>query len=136
MPVPLEKMLEEFTPEERARIDRNAADIVAQNRTLAQLRKSLNLTQAELAKALKTTQANVAQIEGKKDVMVSTLARMVKAMGGSLQLTVNVPGHEPVALKIGTAKGEPAIKPVRKRRYGTRVITGSAHAGGQSRRRA
>jgi hypothetical protein len=41
-----------FSPAERAEIERGAAEIVAQNRALRALRKSLGVTQNQLAEAL------------------------------------------------------------------------------------
>jgi transcriptional regulator with XRE-family HTH domain len=126
MPVPLSKMMETLSPKEREEVQRGAQEIIAQSRSLAEVRKALRLTQDDLAKALKTTQSNVAQIERKKDVMVSTLARVVKAMGGRLQLTVALPGKPPVALQLGETKGELALKKREKRRRTTAVTTGGA----------
>jgi DNA-binding transcriptional regulator YiaG len=44
-----------FSPAERAEIERGAAEIVAQNRALRALRKSLGVTQNQLAEALETS---------------------------------------------------------------------------------
>src|SRR4051812_47384488 len=101
MAIAFDKIKERFTNEERTRIDRDASEIVAQNRSIAELRKALNLSQDDVAKALKTTQSNVAQIEHKKDVMVSTVVRMVEALGGKLELRAVLPGREPVPLRLG-----------------------------------
>ena len=116
MPVPLSEMMARFSPEDRAEIERHAQALIAEHRSLAQIRKALKLTQADVAKALKTSQANIAQIEGKKDVLVSTLARVVKAMGGELELVVTIPNRGRMVLEIGKMKGEPVVRPKRKKK--------------------
>jgi transcriptional regulator with XRE-family HTH domain len=110
MAIPLSAVMAELSPERRAEIDRHAQALIAEHRSLVQIRKALGLTQADIAKSIKTSQANVAQIEGKKDLLVSTLARVVKAMGGELDLVVTIPNHGRTILRIGKAKGEPALK--------------------------
>jgi transcriptional regulator with XRE-family HTH domain len=125
MPVPLSEMMEKLPPERRAKIERHAQALIAEHRSIAQIRKALKLTQTDVAKALKTSQANVAQIEGKKDVLVSTLARVVKAMGGELELVVTIPNRGRAVLEIGKAKGEPVVRPKRKKKPRTAVTTGS-----------
>ena len=100
MPVPWEEVMVVFSPAERAEIERGAAEIVAQNRALRALRKSLGVTQNQLAEALETSQANVARIESKGDLMVSTVARVVEALGGRLRMVVEMPGRPATALNL------------------------------------
>lgn len=110
MAVPFEEILQEFSPERRARIDRKAQRMHTQSRTLAGLRKALGVSQRRLADALETSQSNVAQIESKADVMVSTVARIVGALGGKLHLMVTLPDRDPVALAIGGVPDEPSLE--------------------------
>lgn len=126
MPVTLAEIKGSFTPEEQAQIDRSAQELVANNRSLAELRRLLGITQAEVAQALKTTQGNVAQIEGKKDVMVSTLARVVQALGGGLELRVVLPGRRSVTLDMAQNAG--AVKLKKPRRSKTVVSSGARKA--------
>ncbi len=100
MPVSLEAMLQEQSPEIREQIERDALAIVAESRTLAQLRKDAGLTQEQVAEALETTQANLAQIERKDDVLVSTVSRVVQAMGGRLRLMADLPGRGLVEVNL------------------------------------
>jgi hypothetical protein len=110
MAVPFEEIMQGFSPERRARIERRAETMLTQNRTLAGLRKTLGVTQRRLADALETSQSNVAQIEGKTDVMVSTVARVVDALGGKLHLVVTLSGRDAVALRIGGGPDEPQLE--------------------------
>ena len=66
--------------------------------------------------------ANVAQIEAKRDVMVSTLARVVQALGGGLELRVVLPGRRSVTLDMAQNAGTVKLK--RSRRPKTVVPTG------------
>lgn len=125
----LTEVLQGFSPDERARVERNARALVADSQTLAQVRKALRLTQEDLAKAMATTQSNVAQIERKDDILVSTLSRVVKALGGELDLVVKLPHHGSVTLKIGASReGHSTLKQPRVRKRATRLITGADRA--------
>lgn len=110
MAIPFEEILAEFSSEERAEIDRQVERMLTQSRTLAGLRKTLGVSQRRLADALETSQSNVAQIEGKADVMVSTVARVVGALGGRLHLVVTLPGRDPIALVVGGGPDEPSLE--------------------------
>lgn len=101
MSITLEDILREFTPQQRAEIDRDARKIVLQNQTIAQLRVGLNLTQAQFAKALSVSQASVAEMEGRDDMMVSTVGRIVRAMGGEIEIVAKLPNKALVALRLG-----------------------------------
>jgi transcriptional regulator with XRE-family HTH domain len=110
MPVPAADVLAKFSPEDRAEIERHAERLIAEYRSLAQIRKALGLTQKAVADALDTSQANVAQIERTPDALVSTLERIVRAMGGELELVASIPGHGRVKLRLGRANGQPRLR--------------------------
>jgi DNA-binding transcriptional regulator YiaG len=114
MPVSLDEMMAEMPAEARAEIEAGSVAIVMQNRTLRDLRESLGMTQGEFAAALETSQANVSKLESRTDVKVSTIARAVAALGGSLQMVVNLPGRPPATLDVGTPDSEtPRRRPMR-----------------------
>lgn len=69
---------------------------------LSQLRKAHPLTQTTLARHLGVAQAEVFRIEHQTDMLASTLAIYVEAMGGELSLLVRFPDQEPVELEIDT----------------------------------
>lgn len=106
MPVTLENMLAEFSPKQRAEIARGGREIALQNRTIAQLRKDMNLTQAQVAKALSVTQASVAEMEARDDMMVSTVGRIVSAMGGEVELVAKLPNKGVFAIRLGRTAGQ------------------------------
>jgi transcriptional regulator with XRE-family HTH domain len=59
--------------------------------SLYRLREQRGLTQGDVAKAPEVTQGNVSRVENAADLYVSTLARYVQALGGSLELTAVFP---------------------------------------------
>ena len=102
MAVSLADVLNELSPDDRDEVERGAQDLVIESRTLRALRKALGVTQDQLADALETTQGNVAQIESKRDVMVSTVTRIVNALGGDLHLIATFPGQaNPIRVSLG-----------------------------------
>jgi transcriptional regulator with XRE-family HTH domain len=56
---------------------------------LRQVRERAKLTQRELATKLGVTQSAVAKIEGRDDVLLSTLIAYVKAAGGRYEIEVD-----------------------------------------------
>jgi DNA-binding Xre family transcriptional regulator len=58
---------------------------------LAELRQSRGLSQAELAERVGVKQANISRIEGRDDLKVSTLAKVVEAMGATLSIRARFP---------------------------------------------
>jgi DNA-binding Xre family transcriptional regulator len=58
---------------------------------LAELRQIRGLSQGELAERAGVGQANISRIENRGDVLVSTLTKIVAAMGASLSIRVRFP---------------------------------------------
>jgi DNA-binding transcriptional regulator YiaG len=81
---------EKMSPEARARSDVKARKMLAEIE-LTELRERLQLTQVDLAKRMKITQSSVSNLEKRRDVMVSTLRRLIKAMGGELEIRAIFP---------------------------------------------
>lgn len=67
---------------------------------LGALRQALGLTQVELAKRLEVTQGNVAQIEKRGDLLVSTLASYLHAVGGEVRIVVQFPGGHAIEVEL------------------------------------
>lgn len=61
------------------------------NGALSSVRHSRHLMQQELAERMDTSQAQIAQIEGKSDMLLSTLRRYVNGLGGELDLVARFP---------------------------------------------
>src|SRR5690554_3168729 len=95
----LQDKLASLGPARRGKIEAEADRLHTEYLTLQELRKARQLTQVKLAEALGVQQATVAKYERQSDLLLSTLASYVHAMGGSLKLTVEFPGKAPVALE-------------------------------------
>lgn len=89
---------DEIYPNTKAAYDRVVELVLSDGRTepaaavrIADLRRFRNLSQAEVAQRAGIKQAAVARIEGRDDIRLSTLRRIVAAMGGSLKMRVDFP---------------------------------------------
>ena len=60
-------------------------------RLLSRLRERIGLTQGQLAIRLGVSQATISGIERRRDVQLSTLERVIKALGGSLEISGTFP---------------------------------------------
>jgi transcriptional regulator with XRE-family HTH domain len=78
------------SPEERAAI-RAAARAELERIGFGALRKAQQQTQVELARTLGLPQASISDIENRSDLLLSTLARYIRALGGELQLNAVFP---------------------------------------------
>ena len=78
------------SPEERERIKREAIDEF-DRMGFASLRKARQQTQAELADKLGIDQASVSAIENRSDLLLSTLAKYVRALGGDVEIRAVFP---------------------------------------------
>jgi transcriptional regulator with XRE-family HTH domain len=99
MTVPLKKVLARMPPERRARVEAEARRMIAEELTLRDLRKALQLTQERLAKRLGVKQESISNIEKRSDLLLSTLQAYVAALGGDLRLLVTFPDRPPITLK-------------------------------------
>ena len=83
-------LFEKLSPERRARIDAKVREMKAEM-LLSELRKLSELTQAEVAKSLGISQPEISRLEGEEDMQISTLAKLVRALGGELEISVKLP---------------------------------------------
>jgi len=58
---------------------------------LAEVRRLVGLTQEELAKKLGIKQPTLSRLESQDDMQVSTLRRLIEALGGTLEIVVHLP---------------------------------------------
>ena len=98
MALDLDDVLAGLDPERRRKIEDRAAELIAEEMTLRDLRTARQLTQAALARKLGITQDGVSRLEQRRDLLLSTLRRTVEAMGGSLALIARFPDRPPVDL--------------------------------------
>lgn len=94
----LQEKLEALPVSRRKKIEKRAAQLIAEEMTLRELRKARAITQETLAKELGVKQEQVSRIEKRTDLHISTLRRTVEAMGGQLIMTAQFPDGAPVRL--------------------------------------
>jgi DNA-binding XRE family transcriptional regulator len=97
-PTTVDEIIRGLSPARRKRVEARAADLIAEEMTLRELRKARKLTQVRMAKKLGITQDSVSRLEQRSDLLLSTLRKTVEAMGGSLSLVAEFPDRAPVLL--------------------------------------
>ena len=115
MAVNVNDKIRKLRPAQRKKVEARAAQLIAEEMTLRELRKARKLTQVRIAKALGITQDSVSRLEKRSDLLLSTLRKTVEAMGGNLSLVAEFPDREPVVLS-GLAEDDPPPKPAGRKR--------------------
>lgn len=106
MAVNIEDKIKKLSAARRNKVESRVAELLAEEMTLRDLRKARKLTQVLLAKQLRITQDSVSRLEQRSDLLLSTLRKTVKAMGGDLSLVAEFPDRAPVVLS-GIAEDDP-----------------------------
>ena len=94
----LDDVIARLPAKQRGAVERRATDLIAEEMSLRELRRALELTQADVANALDKGQHEISRIEHRGDMLLSTLARLVQAMGGELELVCRFRNRAPVRL--------------------------------------
>jgi hypothetical protein len=107
----LDDVIAALPPERRAKVEARAAELLAEEATLRDLRRTMKHTQSALARKLRIKQENVSRIEKRADLLISTLDQYVGALGGKLRFFAEFPDRPPIRIrgigiraKSGTAK--------------------------------
>lgn len=82
-----------MSPASQARAAGKAEKLSAEM-DLAELRQLRQMSQLKLGRSLKVGQAAIAKMEKRADVYVSTLRRVIEAMGGQLRIVARFQGHD------------------------------------------
>jgi DNA-binding transcriptional regulator YiaG len=90
-----------MAPERRTR-NSIAAQQILQEIALAELRQTKQVTQAELADRLGVNQAAVSKLERRADMHLSTLANVIEALGGKLELRAEFPDGDEYVVALAT----------------------------------
>ena len=98
MSITLDDKIKKLSAARRKKVEARATQLIAQEMSLRDLRKALSLTQERLAERLKVSQDRISRMERRTDLLISTLRRHVKALGGNLSLVAEFPDREPVIL--------------------------------------
>ena len=114
MPITLKDKINQLSPAQRKKVEARAAELIAEEMTLRELRHARKLTQVKMAKTLGVTQDSVSRLEKRSNLLLSTLRKTVEAMGGNLSLVAEFPDRAPVILS-GIAEADPRPKPISRR---------------------
>jgi hypothetical protein len=112
--IPADEVLGRFPPARQAQINLRAAQLIAEEVGLSELRKAKRITQEQIAKKIGGRQVYVSRFEKRSDVKLSKLREYVEALGGDLQLLVTFPDNSSAYSLTGL--GAPRASP--GRRYG------------------
>jgi DNA-binding XRE family transcriptional regulator len=82
----LDDYLAKLPKSQQQAIAERAAELVAEEATLRQLREARERSQEEMAKKLHINQAAVSKLERRTDMYLSTLRSYIEAMGGRLEI--------------------------------------------------
>lgn len=77
-------------PERVARVKARAKEMMAEM-LLAEIRQEAGLTQEKLAEALEIKQPSLSKLESQTDMQISTLRRIIHALGGELEIVAHLP---------------------------------------------
>ena len=119
----------QLPPARREKIEARARELIAEEMTMRELRKACEMTQSQIGTVLGIGQEHVSRIEQRADILLSTLASYVTAMGGNLKLIVEFPGRRPVELKDFSdlfSRGSAPARSRRKRKEGKKEAGAAA----------
>ena len=120
MPTNVDDIIRKLSPTQRKRVEARAAQLIAEETTLRELRHARKLTQVRMAKALGITQDSISRLEKRSDLLLSTLRKTVQAMGGNLSLVAEFPDRAPVVLAGIAEQPTPMPSDPQARRAGSK----------------
>jgi transcriptional regulator with XRE-family HTH domain len=96
---PLNEKIAELPAARREKVEARAAELIAEEMSLRDLRRAMGKTQAKVAADLGVGQDSVARYEQRTDMLISTLSEFIHKVGGTLELTARFPNRIPVKIK-------------------------------------
>ncbi len=98
VPTNVDDLIQKLSPAQRKKVEARAAELIAEEMTLRELRHARKLTQVKMAKKLGVSQDSISRLEKRSDLLLSTLRKTIEAMGGHLSLVAEFPDRSPVVL--------------------------------------
>ncbi|MGY8827222.1 MAG: XRE family transcriptional regulator [Candidatus Latescibacterota bacterium] len=96
-------LLDRLPPDRLENIENRSQGMLLEM-ALQEIRQKRQLTQQQLASDLDLNQAAISKMENQSDIHVSTLRKIVTAMGGHLKLVVQFPDEEIVINQFYSSK--------------------------------
>ena len=97
----LKELKEEMSPERREKNETRAQALLI-NMALQELRQTRQLTQQDLANILDVNQAALSKMEHQSDMRISTLRKLLSAMGGNLKIVAEFPDGDVIVDQFRT----------------------------------
>ncbi len=82
-----------MSPERLGRAKGRAREMMAEM-LISEIRKEVGLTQEDLARTLDIKQPSLSKLEAQNDMQISTLRRIIRALGGELELIAHLPSGD------------------------------------------
>ncbi len=106
--IPADAVLARFAPARQAKINLRAAQLIAEEVGLSDLRKAKRMTQEQIANKIGGRQVYISRFEKRSDVKLSKLREYVEALGGELDLLVTFPDRSAYRLaRLGKPRPSP-----------------------------
>jgi hypothetical protein len=119
--IPADQVLGRLPAGRQARIRLRAAQLIAEEIGLSELRKVKRVTQEQLAKRVGGRQVYISRFEKRSDVRLSKLREYVEALGGDLELVVTFPDSSAYTLGGYTRKPSSGRRSARQKARTRRV---------------
>lgn len=82
-----------LSPEAQARVRSRVREEMA-GMLLGEIRRLVGLTQEELAGRLGIKQPTLSRLESQDDMQISTLQKLIQALGGTMEIVVHLPSGD------------------------------------------
>ncbi|MCI5195152.1 MAG: XRE family transcriptional regulator [Candidatus Electrothrix sp. AW5] len=86
----IQKLRKGMTPESRRRATLKAREMMAEM-LISEIRREAGFTQEQVAELLGIRQPSLSKLESQDDMQISTLRRIVNALGGELEIIAHMP---------------------------------------------
>ncbi len=94
-----------ISPERRAAIEERKIEL-REEMALHELRQAIGASQEMLAEHLDVLQPAIAKLERRADIRISSLRRMIEAMGGSLEIKAHFPQGDVTLTNYNEVSGQ------------------------------
>jgi hypothetical protein len=113
--VPADEVITRLSPARQAKINLRAAQLIAEEVGLGDLRRAKRITQEQVANRIGGRQVYISRFEKRTDVRLSKLREYVEALGGELELLVTFPDSSSYRLaRLGKPRTLPRRRPVKR----------------------